>query len=239
MGYAQKVKDLTLGLAYSFLDGRTSNNSGSVESEIHHLSFYAMKEFNKFYLRGIIGGGVAKNDSKRRISTVGLEAEADYQSLNYFIDLELGKNYRIGDKTLSLYLGAKSSRIVSESYHEKGAGVLNLSVDKTTSDSYQALLGLRLAKQYLLDDESTIVTHHGASISREFGDDTQSVSGRFSNGQIDFKSEYSDTPKHHYSFNGGFTWYLKEDLEIQLNYYIRFAEDYLEQSATVDLTFKF
>ncbi|MCH2204655.1 MAG: autotransporter domain-containing protein [Lentisphaerales bacterium] len=238
-GVDKSQNGLTLGLAYSFYNGRTNNRNGRVESEIHQISFYSQKEFKEFYFKAIAGGGLAKNDSERYIASVGQQAKANYDSYNFYLNLELGKNYEVKDMIVTPFIGVRYSRVENDSYEENDAGALNLDVDKTSSDSYEGLLGLRVAKLFLLDDQSSIVTHLEGSVSQEFGDKTQSVTGRFSTGQIDFKSEDTETADYHYNINGSITWYSKENIEIQANYFVRFAEDYLEQSATVDLTIKF
>ncbi|MCH2204255.1 MAG: autotransporter outer membrane beta-barrel domain-containing protein, partial [Lentisphaerales bacterium] len=238
-GVDQTVNGRTLGFAYSFYDGRSNNRYGHVESEIHQISFYGQQDFKDFYVKGIFGGGVSKSDSSRYIASVNQEAKTDYNTYNFFADLELGKNYEINDMIMTPFIGGRYSRVENDSYKEEGAGTLNLNVNKMTSDSYEGLLGLRVAKQFLLYDESSLVTHLEGSVSHEFGDNSQSVTGRFSTGQINFKSKDTKTADYQYNINGGITWYSKDNLEIQANYFMRFAQDYVEQSVTVNLSVKF
>ena len=239
IGYDQSLNGLTLGAAYSFYSGRSTNSNGYIESEIHQLSFYGMKEFQNFYLKGVLGGGLANNDSVRRISTVSLEADASYRSLNYYMDLELGKNYDFQNFHFTPYIGAKFTHVESEDYKEKGAGILNLSMDNENTDSFEGIVGARLAKNFLINDENFITTHLGFAISKEFGNANQSTTGRFSNGQVNFNSTKMDVEKYHYNCNAGLTWVINEKLEVKFNYLLRTANNYLEQVTTLDLTISF
>lgn len=165
IGADGKLNDqLTLGVAYSFLNTDVNSENGN-ETEVdgHAFTLYSGYELGRYFVDSSLTYGVNSNEGSRYV--LGENAKSDYDSSVLGLNITGGYSYSISDNlVLEPRLAARYSRIDIDSYREKNA-TLALAIEDQRYEVIELGAGLRVAAQYplgrgTLEPQAKLMAYH-------------------------------------------------------------------------------
>lgn len=165
IGADGKLNDqLTLGVAYSFLNTDVNSENGN-ETEVdgHAFTLYSGYELGRYFVDSSLTYGVNSNEGSRYV--LGEKAKSDYDSSVLGLNITGGYSYSISDNlVLEPRLAARYSRIDIDSYREKDA-TLALAIEDQRYEVIELGAGLRVAAQYplgrgTLEPQAKLMAYH-------------------------------------------------------------------------------
>ncbi len=150
VGADGKLTDqLTLGLAYSFINTDVNGKSGNkTEVDSHAFTLYGGYELGNWFVDGSLTYGVNDNDSKREIA--GTQAKASYDSDLLGLNLVGGYTWKINPQVLvEPRLAARYSLVDIDGYREKGSSAA-LKVEDQRYEAIELGAGVRVAGSFNL-----------------------------------------------------------------------------------------
>lgn len=150
VGADGKLNDnLTLGLAYSFINTDVNGKTGNkTEVDSHAFTLYGGYELGNYFVDASLTYGVNDNESKRSIA--GTQAKADYDSDLLGLNLVGGYTWKISPQLLvEPRLAARYSLVNIDGYREKGSSAA-LKVEDQRYEAIELGAGLRVAGSYAL-----------------------------------------------------------------------------------------
>lgn len=150
VGADGKLSDnLTLGLAYSFINTDVNGKSGNqTEVDSHAFTLYGGFEQGNYFVDASLTYGLNENDSKRSIG--GTSAKADYDSDLLGLNVVGGYTYHINPQMLvEPRIAARYSLVNIDGYREKGSSAA-LKVEDQRYEAIELGAGLRVAGNYPL-----------------------------------------------------------------------------------------
>ncbi|WP_225422460.1 autotransporter family protein [Pseudomonas huaxiensis] len=150
VGADGKLNDqLTLGLAYSFINTDVNGKSGNkTEVDSHAFTLYGGYELGNYFVDASLTYGVNDNDSKRSIA--GTQAKASYDSDLLGLNLVGGYTWKISPQILvEPRLAARYSQVNIDGYREKGSSAA-LKVEDQRYEAIELGAGVRVAGSYAL-----------------------------------------------------------------------------------------
>ncbi|MDD2160967.1 autotransporter domain-containing protein [Pseudomonas sp. MIL19] len=165
IGSDAKVTDqLTLGLAYSYLNSDISADGGNkAEVDGHAITLYSGFEQDAWFLDSSLTLGLNHNDSKRYIA--GTTAEADYDSQMVGLNVLGGYGFKLDNGVLlEPRAAARYARVDIDSFTEKGS-IAALRVEDQRYEVAELGAGLRVAGslplgQGTLQPEAKVMVYH-------------------------------------------------------------------------------
>ncbi|WP_320047497.1 autotransporter outer membrane beta-barrel domain-containing protein [uncultured Ilyobacter sp.] len=157
-------------------------------------------------------------DVTREITTLGLQANSDYDSYSVSIVTDLSKNIKLSERvTMVPSIGVGYSRIERESFTESGSiGLAALDVEKQGLDSVTSKLGLR----FDVDLTDKIVWCVGGSWEHEYADLNKDQEASFV-GDVDseiFEIEGVNIDENTYTISTGFNYNVNESMTYRVIY---------------------
>ncbi|MFG3451522.1 autotransporter domain-containing protein [Stutzerimonas stutzeri] len=165
IGADGKLNDqLTLGVAYSFLNTDVNSENGN-ETEVdgHAFTLYSGYELGRYFVDSSLTYGVNSNEGSRYV--LGEKAKSDYDSSVLGLNITGGYSYSINDKlVLEPRLAARYSRIDIDSYREKDA-TLALAIEDQRYEVIELGAGVRVAAEYplgqgTLEPQAKLMAYH-------------------------------------------------------------------------------
>ncbi len=150
VGADGKLNDnLTLGLAYSFINTDVNGKTGNkTEVDSHAFTLYGGYELGNYFVDASLTYGVNDNDSKRSIAST--QAKADYDSDLLGLNLVGGYTWKISPQLLvEPRLAARYSLVNIDGYREKGSSAA-LKVEDQRYEAIELGAGFRVASSYAL-----------------------------------------------------------------------------------------
>ncbi len=165
IGADGKLNDqLTLGVAYSFLNTDVNSDNGN-ETEVdgHAFTLYSGYELGSYFVDTSLTYGVNSNEGTRLV--LGEKAKSDYDSSILGLNVTGGYSYPINKNlVLEPRLAARYSLIDIDSYREKDA-TLALAIEDQRYEVIELGAGLRVAAQYplgrgTLEPQAKLMAYH-------------------------------------------------------------------------------
>jgi autotransporter family porin len=239
------AEDWVWGLAFTYADTEVeSNGVNSTDTEIdtYQIALYADYKWDaQTYVNGVVGYGFNDADQTRHnVGTIGLTANSDFDSDQFFAKLETGRDYELRNgTTLTPFALANFSYIDTEGYTETGAGGANLEVD--TDDQYIFELGLGLEASWLheLEDGSYLKPSLVAGYRYDLADDEVEATSTFTGGGVAFKTEGFDPQNHTFRLGAGLAFYTTANWELSANYDYELKEDYDAHNGYLRAAYRF
>ena len=150
VGADGKLNDqLTLGLAYSFINTDVNGKSGNkTEVDSHAFTLYGGYELGNYFVDGSLTYGINDNDSKRQIAST--QAKASYDSDLLGLNLVGGYTWKINPQVLvEPRLAARYSLVNIDGYREKGSSAA-LKVEDQRYEAIELGAGVRVAGSFNL-----------------------------------------------------------------------------------------
>ncbi len=243
VGITEKIQsqNMSLGVSYGYFDTKNDYDDGSdSESETFHLGLLQRLYFKKDYmLVSHLGAEYSKNNVDREITTLGMEANSDYDSYSVGIGTELSKKIELNEKVSFIpSIGANYSRIIRESFKESGSiGDAALDVERQELDSVTTTLGARF------DVELTkkIIWNIGGSWEHEYADLNEDQEASFK-GDADsetFKIRGANFDENAYTLSTGFIYNANESVSYRILYSFTKQDDLDENNIDLGVSWKF
>jgi outer membrane autotransporter protein len=212
-----------------------------VKMDGYTMGTYGTYYHKNFYIDGSISYGLTNYDNTRRVVFPGLDRTAtsspDGNQLTAYIGTgyDLRKNNWIITPNMSL----QYTKLNTDSYTEKGAGAINLDVDKQSNESLQGNIGARVSYTVQKDD-IVLMPNIRASYGYEFLRDSQNITSRLAQGSSPFSIQTISPDRNFLSLGAGITAFTVRDMSVYINYDGQIGEDkYVAHSVNAGLRMGF
>lgn len=184
-----------------------------------------------------VDAGKNRNQGKRHMPFADATAKADYDSYSAHAGVGLGHTLRFTDTmTFVPSVRADYTWIGDESYHEKGAGALNLDVD--SRDAQELVLSLDGKLNYNLGSNTVLSANLG--VGYDVLNESTSISSTYAGSPTAAFTTRGVDPSPWLGRAGlGLTHTLDNGTEVSVNYDAESRSDYLNQGASVKLRWAF
>ena len=216
VGADGKLNDqLTLGLAYSFINTDVNGKSGNkTEVDSHAFTLYGGYELGNYFVDASLTYGVNDNDSKRSIA--GTQAKASYDSDLLGLNVVGGYTWKINPQVLvEPRLAARYSLVNIDGYREKGSSAA-LKVEDQRYEAIELGAGVRVAGNFplgagTLEPQLKLMAYH------DFAADQASSTSTFLLGNTPFVTSGAKAVRNSYEAGIG-TDYKLGAVTLGVNY---------------------
>lgn len=187
-----------LGLFASYQEGWGDYaNGGETDLESVRFGLYATIDHEGFYANAAVGGGTTDYSIVRPLSWASLDrtARSNPDAAEFFSLIGTGYDFQFGNFTVGPQLSAQYTRLEMDGVKETGAGVLNLGLDDSTSESFRTYLGGRLAYTIHASETVAIIPELRVFWQHEFLQDDETLHARLDSGRgpgFDYQSSTDD-----------------------------------------------
>ncbi|MGC4025876.1 MAG: autotransporter outer membrane beta-barrel domain-containing protein [Mesorhizobium sp.] len=231
-----------VGMSFVFGNADVTGNS-SIAPNSADVDAYELIGYGNFaldpasYLTYQLGLGMLRNDGQRDIPLAGLSAQSAYDSLVATAAIGASRTYKLNEQTnFTPSISAEYTWIKDDAYAETGAGALNLEVDGRSVDGL--VLAIEGELKHEITKDTTFSTNLG--VGYDVLQDQSSITAAFAGapGAI-FTTEGLDQSP--WLVRGGFGLASKTPggMEVSARYDVEYREDFLNQTASVNLRFGF
>ncbi|MDD2707028.1 MAG: autotransporter domain-containing protein [Verrucomicrobiae bacterium] len=236
-------RELTAGLATGFSRTMSDLNGsgGHVKVDTIPIWLYSTYQRNNWYLDAMMGGGVSFYDLKRNIQfgTIDRQAYSDPNGYQVNARLETGMDHQFGHLTIGPSLSVQYTKMWIDSFTERNADSLNLSIARQTADSIQNGIGIHSSYRIKMKT-FTLVPHFSGSFQHEWRNDSRMIDAQLAQGSSIFQAP-TDAPDRNFGLvGGGLTAEISESLSLRVSYETEVGKtDYARQtfSGGVDVLF--
>lgn len=231
-----------LGLAFFYTGADVDSKGVSQDNDLQVFNLMAygsnplMDDSTELFYQA--GGGLQATDSRRYISAVDETAKADFTAKSLFAQLKGTKTLYPSDKLKTMFgLGLSYMYYYNPSYHEKGAGGLNLDVDSFDSNALVA----SLEGDLFYDLGSNFRLLASAAVGYDLIDDDTSVTSNFQgDNSVVFATDGIDNSPFIFKLGAGIAKNIQDNLSVDLKYDLDGrSSDYLNHVVTAQLNWKF
>jgi outer membrane autotransporter protein len=234
------VTGLYAGYDYSYAE---YNGGGSTKGNSFSFGTYASYEKDGYYADAVIGGGYTGFQTQRSIAfgTIDRTASADPNSGQFTAGLNLGKDFEVGKFTLGPIVGAQYTYAGIGSFTESGAESLDLSLGQQNANSLRSNLGARLAYNWEVGSNITLIPEIRAFWMHEFLNNSRNISSALDGGNgasFDYETE---APYRNSIFGGvGVSAKVGDRWNASVFYNVNFgSENYTNNIISTSLGFSF
>lgn len=216
VGADGKLNDqLTLGLAYSFINTDVNGKSGNkTEVDSHAFTLYGGYELGNYFVDASLTYGINDNDSKRSIAST--QAKASYDSDLLGLNVVGGYAWKINPQVLvEPRLAARYSLVNIDGYREKGSSAA-LKVEDQRYEAIELGAGVRVAGNFplgagTLEPQLKLMAYH------DFAADEASSTSTFLLGNTPFVTSGAKAVRNSYEAGIG-TDYKLGAVTLGVNY---------------------
>lgn len=199
-------EQVTLGLAYSFLNTDVnSDNGNTTEVDGHAFTLYGGFEQGNYFIDGSMTYGINDNDSQRNIAST--TAKGNYDSNLLGVNLVGGYSYHISNELLiEPRVAARYSMVDIDGFSEKGSSAAL----KVKDQRYEVLdlgAGVRVAANYPLG-QGTIEPQAKLMAYHDFAADQASSTSTFVLGGAPFATSGAKPARNSYEAGVGVDYRL-------------------------------
>lgn len=231
-----------LGLAFAYAQTDLDNNSRIAPQDAQIDTFqligygsYALSADTELNFQ--LDAGQNRTDGKRHMPFADATAKADYDGYNIHAGLGIGHNIRLSEQlTFVPSARADYTWISTDSYHEKGAGALNLDVD--SNDSEELLLSIDGKLNYSLSEATVMSANIGAGY--DVIDEDSAVTSTYAGASgAAFRTPGMDMEPWLARAGLGLTHTLAGGTEVSLRYDAEARSDFTNQGASLKARWAF
>lgn len=209
-----------IGLAAGYTNTKTDQDDfrkgDSSTTDSYQLSLYASKTYDKAYIDGSLSYTKHNTDGTRS-SAIGRDASYDVDANQLSAKINGGYNFLFENEvTLTPFASLEYSNIEQDSYKEKGAGAISLSVDDVTVNRGAAGLGVKISKEIKTEDRVVYIPEFKLGANKYFGDDDVEVTAQFDQGNK-FVTKGAEMSDMMYNAGLGVKTKFTEDTSVSLS----------------------
>lgn len=231
-----------LGLAFAYAqtdldsDSRVAPQSAQIDTfQLIGYGSYALSADTELNFQ--LDAGQNRNESKRHMPFADATAHADYNGYNVHAGIGIGHNMHLSEQ-LTFVPSARTDYtwIGADSYHEKGAGALDLDVD--SNDTEELLFSIDGKLNYALSEATLLSANLGAGydVIDENGTITSTYAGAPG---AAFRTQGLDLEPWLARAGLGLTHTLSGGTEVSLRYDAEARSDFTNQGASVKARWAF
>ncbi len=219
LGFSQRRVDF---------DSAVSIVDGTIDTDGSSLLFFALRESDRFYVSGSLGGQWLEYDFTRRITypslnplvaAVDVTTTSNTDSNTLMGNLSGGANFRFGGFSLAPYAKAEYQKVSVDEFVEQGASGFEFGYGEQDIKSFQLAAGATL--QYVFTPRfGVIVPYARAEFRQEFENDPRNISATYASmpassvtAAQDFNLATDEHDDQFYVVAGGFSVVLKGGLQ--------------------------
>lgn len=232
-----------LGLAFAYNQSSVDSNSNDAPNSANIDSYqfigygsYALENGSEINFQADLG--FSNTDGKRTIKFISSEkiAKSDYDSKSLHLGIGYGKTFELNEDTIwAPSVRADYTLINSESYTEKGAGVLNLDVESNQHKAMEIGADIKLSHQ--VQDHTRFNANLG--VTYDLINDESTATSSFVGGGAKFVTTGLKNNPWSGQLGLGLTRSLDNGAELSANYDLSGGEDRLNQTASVRVRWEF
>jgi outer membrane autotransporter protein len=192
-----------------------------------------------FYVGGVARYAYTQMETDRRIAFGGLyeKADADFDgsSVSGYVEAGLAA-IELQKLWFQPMASFQYTYLDTEEFTESGAPGLNLNIDSESLNSMVSNLGVRVYRNFTMDDETEIVPELRVRWAHEFGDLDRKVAARFDDvtvGPAAFVVDGAEVGRDVAIVGAGWTVLGEGNTSISLNYDATLNEDLIAHTATL------
>ncbi|AQW85120.1 putative autotransporter serine protease [Campylobacter pinnipediorum subsp. pinnipediorum] len=216
-------------------EAKFSKNAGDIDIDSMGIFAYGMYDFDYLYLSSVLGFDSSRVKVNRDI--LDDNSKVKYNSKDYSLYTELGKNFKIDKFYINPYIGYSFNKLVRGSFAEKEA--LGISADSKSYNSSSLVAGFRAnAKIDNLNLSANIAHIHDVN-PNDFGFNAFFVDGQ--GGAVSLaKIKGAKQPRNISWLGFGISYSLLDGLMLQTSYDLSIQDKKKDSSIfTVGATYKF
>lgn len=178
MGIIKRIDDaFSVGFAggYTRSNVDVQNPTSHLGVDSYHLLGHATWETDALRFNGLVGYAFQNFQGRRNVLTS--VAVSDYAGGSVRFGLDGGYKIRWLSSEFMPFVGLDVIHGWTAGYTEKGAGVLNLTIEDNRTTAVDGRIGLKWSTRYALATGATIAPMVSAAWVHSFGDDTSTIHG--------------------------------------------------------------
>lgn len=234
---------LVLGLAAAYANTNVDMNdfrSGdSANIKTYQLTGYFAKNFERWFLQGMLSYAYQDYDTKRNTHLTGV-ARGSFNGNMIGTRVVAGLPFQLTEVyTLTPSIGVEAYRINQDGFKEKGAGVLSLDVGSSDADRVRSLMGLELGMLKVLADGSRIHPSIKAGWRHDFIRDGMTTTSSFVGGGAQFESVGQKVNQDVYGLTAKVNWEKTDRIGLAMEVGSEKGDGYDAINAQVTGTYRF
>lgn len=234
---------IIVGLAAAYantnVDMNDFRNGDSANIKTYQLTGYFAKNFERWFLQGMLSYAYQDYDTKRNTHLTGV-AKGSFNGNMIGTRVVAGMPFQITEVyTLTPSIGVEAYRINQDRFTEKGAGVLSLNVGSSDADRLRSLMGLELGMLQLLADGSRLRPSIKANWRHDFIRDGMATTSSFVGGGAQFESVGQRVNQDVYGLTAKVNWEKTERVGLAVEVGSEKGDGYDAINAQVTGTYKF
>ncbi|AQW86725.1 putative autotransporter serine protease [Campylobacter pinnipediorum subsp. caledonicus] len=233
----KKIDNTLIGavIAQNKSEAKFSKNAGDIDIDSMGIFVYGMYDFDHLYLSSVLGFDSSRVKVNRDILDVN--SKVKYNSKDYSLYTELGKNFKIDELYINPYIGYSFNKLVRGSFEEKEA--LGISADSKSYNSSSLVAGFRANAKIDSLNLSANIAHMYDVKPNDFGFNAFFVDGQ--NNAVSLAKIKGAKQSRNISWLGfGISYSLLDGLMLQTSYDLSIQDKKKDSSIfTVGATYKF
>lgn len=225
----------SLASLWSRVDG--SAGTGSADATSLHGRVYGSWIDRHWHVDAGISYGHAWNTTKRSMTALGTTGRGDSDSDLIGAFIGAGRVLPFFGWDIEPYARAEFTWVRAGGYTEEGAGIFNLEVASTSSESLRHVIGVQATRPFLLRDGSTLRPYAGAAWEFEYLDRQIETEARLLGAA--FRVRSGDAGRSSGRVNAGAEWHLPAKWSLVAEYSLTASSEWHGQTAYLGARFEF
>lgn len=170
------TNNVALGVAVGYTANNTNlnNNLGKVQIDSYGVSAYTSFAQENFYANGVVSYAQNSFNISRKTNFDNRTATANPDGDQFSVGMNSGYNIKTGNASFGPTVGLRYNRVNIDSYTEKDAGSLNMTVKSQEAESLVLSLGAQ-ASVAINAGQAKIIPQFRVSYEHEFADDSREI----------------------------------------------------------------
>ncbi len=243
LGYdTEATPQLLLGGAFGYANSSVDSNS-SIAPQQMDIDSYQLLGYGRYEIAPTLDVsfqadvGVNENEGKRHVTFINSTAESSYDSYTGHLGLGLNKRFTISPKDqVVTSLVTDYTWFKDEAYKEEGAGVLNLSVEDRTTESW--VMGVR--SEWIHQISSAFAVNASLGAGYDLLDEQAAITSAYAAApSASFSTAGLDLEPWNANAGTGLTYTTLNGIDISALYQAEHRSDFLNQTASLKVTWEF
>lgn len=232
-----------LGLAYLYSDSDHSDTYKST-SDMDTYRPFAYVDYENGDFRADLAVGYARHniDNNRKYSFNDriYDSKSNYSADEYSGHLNLGyKLWNQNGEIIQPIVGLYGAHIKADGYKEKGNGPMNMYVNAEDYNSIKSMLGVKMSKEYTLENSTTIIPEVHLRWYHEMADTQGGVGAYFLAQEELFNAKGVKTPKDIGDIAFRLTTKSGKDFDLFTEAYYQFGKSFYNVGGTIGVQYNF
>lgn len=233
------------GLGFAYMNNSTDfNDADGSNGNIDSYRPFAYINYEHGAWRFDLAGGVAKhkvdNNRKYSFNDVRYNAQGKYDADEISGHLNVGYKIMLDNNMIVQPMaGAYVAKLKTDSFEEEGSGPMNMHVESEDYNSFKSMLGIKLSKEYELENGGNIKPELHVRWYHELGDTQGGVSAFFLAQEQPFNTSGIESPKDVGDIALRLTTKTGTDMDLFTEAYYQFGDKFYNLGGTIGVQYNF